>query len=109
VSERDEFELPVYGQHADEGVAQDEPSCSPSVYVSNEEAAVVRTMREIKERATVVRERLTGQLADDDRNRHEDELDELRRRFSDLSMRREAAYRRKMVMLGHLPPEALIE
>ena len=105
---RDEFELPVYGQAVDDG-AEEEPSCSPSVYVSIEEAAILATVRTLKARSTAVREQLAGALPEDERGRLEAELNDLRRRFSELSIRREAAYRRKMVMLGHLPPEALWE
>ncbi len=106
VAGRDEFELPVFGQAVDE-TPEEAPSCSPRIYVSNEEAAVVAAMHAVKERATAVREHLAGSLPDDERGRLEAELEDLRRRFSELSIGREAAYRRKMVMLGHLPPDAL--
>jgi hypothetical protein len=39
--------------------------------------------------------------------RLQQELDATRDEWSALNTRREAAYVRKMVMLGHLPPDAL--
>jgi hypothetical protein len=41
----------------------------------------------------------------DERSRIEKELAELRAQRSDLAIRREQAYKRKMIMLGHLPPD----
>lgn len=86
----------------------DEPVCSPKAYVSNEEAAIAAAMRALSRRAHEVRHALAD--AEDARRRSlELELDGLRERRAELGLRRERAYRRKMVMLGHLPPEALDE
>jgi 5-methylthioribose kinase len=101
-----DLELPIHGR-ADE---TEEPSCSPRVYVSNEEAAVVRAMHDVKARADVLRRRLLDAGSASDQGQHlEAELSTLRTQWSELCRRREQAYRRKMVMLGHLPPEALVE
>ena len=86
----------------------DGPVCSPKAYVSNEEAAVARAMRALRERAEEVRQAIA--TADDSGRRAlELELEGLRRERGELEQRRERASRRKMVMLGHLPPEALDE
>jgi hypothetical protein len=109
VTDRDEFELPVYGQDPGDETDGDEPSCSPKAFVSNEESALAKAMQELRERALVVRRKLEEGDASDDHDELERRLTDLRNQWSQLSREREKAYRRKMVMLGHLPPEALIE
>jgi len=109
VNDHDDFELPVYGQEPDTEPDGDEPSCSPKAYVSNEESALATAMQDLRKRALVVRRRLEEDGASDDRKELERYLADLRGQWSQLSREREKAYRRKMVMLGHLPPEALIE
>ena len=109
MSDRDDFELPVYGQGPDDGEDGDNPSCSPTAFVSNEESALVKTMQELRAHALVIRQKLEEDGETDDRARLEQRLADLRSQWSQLSKEREKAYRRKMVMLGHLPPEALIE
>ena len=84
---------------------EDEASCSPKVYVSNEESALLAAMRELRERAVEIRDRLKQDPSDEDRTRLESELAELRAQRSDLAARREQAFKRKMIMLGHLPPD----
>lgn len=103
----DLFELPVYGQEPEED--SDDPSCSPKAFVSNEESAIAKAMQELRGQALEVRRKLEESGASDDRTALENRLADLRGRWNQLSIDREKAYRRKMVMLGHLPPEALIE
>ena len=94
-----ERKLPVLDPAGEDDLG---PSCSPTVYVSNEEAAVVRAMHDVKARADMLRRRLLDAGADSDHGRHlEAELATLRTQWSELCRRRELAYRRKMVMLGH--------
>ncbi len=101
----DERDLPVVGR---DETASEEPVCSPKAYVSNEESAIAGAMRELHGRADAIREALAA--ADEAaRPTLERQLEELRERRARLARRRETAYRRKMVMLGHLPPEALEE
>jgi hypothetical protein len=102
-----EHELPIHGQSLDDSPKEDEASCSPKVYVSNEESALVDRMRDLKERADEIRGKLAAEPNDDERRLLEADLEELREQWTELSGRREAAYRRKMVMLGHLPPDTL--
>lgn len=63
------------------------------------------TMRELRDRAVELRRSLKETDSVDERSRIEKELAELRAQRSDLAIRREQAYRRKMIMLGHLPPD----
>jgi outer membrane protein TolC len=101
VSEKRPTHLPIF----DDPPESDEPSCSPKVYVSNEEKAILEAMRGLREQAVELRGRLKNAETRDDRDRIEAELAELRARRADLAARREQAYRRKMIMLGHLPPD----
>lgn len=93
--------LPIF----DDPPEGDEPSCSPKVYVSNEESALLDAMRGLRDQAVELRARLKNADNADDRDRIEAELTELRARRSELAARREEAYKRKMIMLGHLPPD----
>ena len=78
--------------------------CSPKVYVSNEEAAVLAAMRTLRDRSLELRQELKS--ADGpERKRLEDALEGLREEWHALADRREEAFRRKMIMLGHLPPD----
>jgi hypothetical protein len=94
--------LPVLDLETSE---DDEPSCSPKIYVSNEEKAILEAMRGLRERAVVLRDALAAVGSDDERRRLEAELAELRSRRDELAVRREKAFTRKMIMLGHLPPD----
>jgi len=97
----DEHHLPVINP-PEEGTR--EPSCSPKVYVSNEEAALLAELRELRERSLEVRRTLAA--ADEaDRADLASRLEELRERRREVARRREAAFTRKMIMLGHLPPD----
>ena len=91
--------LPVIEGALDEEV----PVCSPTNYVSNEEAALVASMRRLREESVVLRRDLKD--ADPaDRAGLEGELERLREEWRTLAKRRERAYVNKMVALGHLPP-----
>jgi hypothetical protein len=94
--------LPVIPEY--EGEDQELAACSPRIYVSNEEAAVLGAMRTLRERSLELRRALDS--ADEgDRPPLESELENLRSRWRALAKRREEAFRRKMIMLGHLPPD----
>jgi len=101
VREKVSTHLPIF----EDPTADDESSCSPKVYVSNEEKMLLDTMRELRDRAVELRRSLKETDSVDERSRIEKELAELRAQRSDLAIRREQAYRRKMIMLGHLPPD----
>lgn len=108
MDEYDLTRLPVHGQPPDNGTSENGPTCSPTAYVSNEESALLKAMAELRDRALEVRRRLAV-AGDDERPRIQAELEGLRRERALLSRRRDRAYVRKMVMLGHLPPRALDE
>ncbi len=97
--------LPVLENPDDD---QDPAVCSPSIYVSNEEAALLDAMRQLRERSTAVKRDLRA-AAEDDRPALETELESLRGQWKALARQREQAYIRKMIMLGHLPPGYLDE
>ncbi len=99
MSNDDRF-LPVL----DDGLDEPAPVCSPKIYVSNEEAALLAAMRRLRERSLEVRKDLEHATSHD-RARLETEFDELRNEWKMLAKRREEAFRQKMIMLGHLPPE----
>lgn len=101
VKERTSTHLPIF----DDQPADDEASCSPKVYVSNEEKAILDAMRGLRDKAVDLRRQLKSAGSPDDRARLEAELAELRAQRSDLAIRREQAFKRKMIMLGHLPPD----
>jgi hypothetical protein len=62
-------------------------------------------MRKLREQAVEVRERLES-CSDPEQSRAlSSELDDLRGRWRELATRREAAFRRKMIMLGHMDPD----
>jgi hypothetical protein len=91
--------LPVIGDLPDE----EAPVCSPTNYVSNEEAVLFAAMRGLREKSVVLRRDLND--ADPaDRAGLEGELERLREEWRTLAKRRERAYVNKMITLGHLPP-----
>lgn len=93
--------LPVVQTDLDEG----EPSCSPKIYVSNEEAALLAEMRRLREQSLELKKEM--RVAEPQKRSHlESEITEMRAKWKALSAQRERAFIRKMVMLGHLPPEA---
>ena len=80
------------------------PSCSPTIYVSNEEASLLAGMRDLRERSNELKQRMTA--ADPQRvSQIEEEIEALRAQWRALSAQREKAFIRKMIMLGHLPPD----
>ncbi len=101
MSEKASTHLPIF----DTPPGDDESSCSPKVYVSNEEKTILDAMRNLRDKAVELRRLLKNVDASDDHRRLEDELADLRAQRSDLAIRREQAYKRKMIMLGHLPPD----
>lgn len=109
MNESRDLELPVHGKQAAGEASEDEPSCSPKVYVTNEEVALLGAIRRLMERAVTVRERLNNATSAEERTALEAELETLRGQRDELAESREQAYRRKMVMLGHLPPDAMKE
>ena len=95
-----EGHLPVVQSDLDEG----EPSCSPKIYVSNEEAALLTEMRRLREQSVELKNEMRN-AESRRRSRLESEIDEMRAKWKDLAAQREKAFVRKMIMLGHLPPE----
>ena len=91
--------LPVVQTDLDGG----EPSCSPKIYVSNEEAALLSAMRDLHERSVELKKEMRN-AEPERRSRLESEIEEMRAKWKDLATQREKAFIRKMVMLGHLPP-----
>ena len=61
-------------------------------------------MRQLRERSAELKAKL-GQAKKAEADEIQSALDALRGEWSDLSSRRERAYIRKMIMLGHLPPD----
>jgi hypothetical protein len=102
MSDKAPTRLPVLDAQPD---GPDEPSCSPTVYVSNEEKVIAAAMLELRERAVHLRERLKSPGSDEERGRLTGELEALRSERAELAVRRDEAFRRKMIMLGHLPPD----
>ena len=101
----DERLLPVLQPDVEE---EDAPSCSPKIYVSNEEIALLDALRDLRRRSV----ELKGQMRDADRkgvSELESEIADLRARWKELSAEREKAFIRKMIMLGHLPPNHPVE
>jgi hypothetical protein len=99
IVDSDDRHLPVI----EDGLDDEAPACSPTNYVSNEEASLLASMRRLHERSKELRREMGG--ADlEDRARLEAELEELREEWRTLADRRERAYVNKMITLGHLPP-----
>ncbi len=101
MSEKTPPNLPMIGTHP----IEDEGACSTTNYVSLEEKTILDAMRELRDRAVELRKQLKGSESPDEQRRIEAELAELRAERSDLAIRREQAFKRKMIMLGHLPPD----
>jgi hypothetical protein len=101
----DEHSLPVINPSQE---VSEDPSCSPKIYVSNEEAALLAEMRELREASLDVRRKLED-AAGTDRAALESQLEELRTQHGEVARKREAAFTRKMIMLGHLPPDHPVE
>ena len=77
--------------------------CSPKIYVSNEEAAILAAMRKLREQSLELKKKIK-KAKGNDRSQLESELDDLRAQWKELHARRERAFIEKMIMLGHLPP-----
>ena len=83
---------------------EDAPSCSPKIYVSNEEAALLTEMRRLREQSSELKQEIRD--ANPQQRAHlESQIDEMRAKWKTLSAQREKAFVRKMIMLGHLPPD----
>ena len=94
-------QLPVIQTDLDEG----EPSCSPKIYISNEEAALLAAMRDLRDRSSKLKKEMRN-AEPERRSQLESEVEEMRAEWKGLSAQREKAFVRKMIMLGHLPPES---
>jgi hypothetical protein len=102
---RNEFDLPVIQPDLEE---QATPSCSPKIYVSNEEVALLDAMRALRQKSIELKNQMRD--ADPERNAAlESEIAALRKQWNDLATEREKAFIRKMIMLGHLPPNHPVE
>jgi hypothetical protein len=102
VSDRDR-RLPVLAPVED----PDRPdACGAKVWVSLEESALVKALHDVRRRADEVRRRLET-ASPGERGGLESELEALRAERVELTLRREAAYRRKMVMLGHMADDEI--
>jgi len=85
----------------------DPPSSScPKAYVTLEEAAILRKLRAVRDRALALRAQVQEATGDAQRAKLEQELARLREQRRNLLTQQDAAWTRKMIMLGHLPPDA---
>ncbi len=98
-------ELPVLNNPDPE---EDVTSCDPKVYISNEEGALLAAMRDLRERSLELRKTLEDSTPEA-RTSLETQLHEMRAQWRELARRREQAFIRKMITLGHLPPNHPIE
>ena len=98
-------QLPIHPAHREDGTQDETPVCSPKIYVSNEEASLLRQLRDLRERAVALRREMAA-AEPSRRGDLERQMDDLRALRHRIVHRREAAFRRKMIMLGHLPPDA---
>lgn len=96
----DDRHLPVINDYQ---LTEDLPSCSPKIYVSNEEAALLAQMRHLRKQSLEIRRSLESADAED-RPRLQVELTQMREEWKTLAERREEAFRNKMIALGHIPP-----
>jgi hypothetical protein len=101
----DETLLPVIQNDLE---VEESPVCSPKIYVSNEEAAILASMRRLREHSLELKQQIETATGED-RTRLETELEGLRRKWKNLHAQRERAFIQKMIMLGHLPPNHPIE
>ena len=101
VSDKVSTHLPIFDDQPDD----DDSSCSPKVYVSNEEKTILDAMRGLREQAVELKQQLKNVESAEDHRSIEEELARLRAQRSDLAIRRDQAFKRKMIMLGHLPED----
>jgi len=90
----------------DPGVAGSTP-CGTKAYITLEESTLLAAIRSVRERAEAVRAALASEQDPAARRSLTARFEELREERRSLVASRERAYVRKMVMLGHLPPEEL--
>ncbi len=95
--------LPVIGSVAEPECGD---SCGTKAWVSLEESAILSALHALRRRADEVRGRIE-RASPAERPELEAALDALRVERMELDHRREAAYRRKMVMLGHLAEDEI--
>ncbi|MCP4899551.1 MAG: hypothetical protein GY906_21505 [bacterium] len=99
----DLLRLPLHG-HGE--AAPEESSCDATkIYVSLEEKSILNDIRALRNRAIELRTQQKSATSEVKRAEFDAELDDLRSQRKELEKHREAAYTRKMVMLGHIPPE----
>ena len=99
----DLLRLPLHG-HGE--TSAEESSCDATkIYVSLEEKSILEDLRTLRDQAIELRAQLKDATPDEERVKLEAKLAALREQRKVLDTRREAAYTRKMVMLGHIPPE----
>ena len=101
MSDKVSTHLPIFDDQPDD----DDSSCSPKVYVSNEEKTILDAMRGLREQAVELKQQLKNVESAEDHRSIEEELAGLRAQRSDLAIRRDQAFKRKMIMLGHLPED----
>lgn len=97
-------QLPIHPAHREDGIQDETPACSPKIYVSNEEASLLRDLRDLRERAVALRRKMAV-AEPSQRSDLERQMDDLRALRHGIVCCREAAFRRKMIMLGHMPPD----
>lgn len=102
MSEKTPTELPMIGTHP----IEDEGACSTQNYISLEEKTVLAAMRKLREQAIEVRTKIKAAASAGEKRLLETEYAGLREQRAELEVRRDDAFTRKMIMLGHLPPEA---
>jgi hypothetical protein len=98
--DKDTKQLPVVQTDLEE----DAPSCSPTIYVSNEEVKLLAAMREQRDLSIELKKQLKS-ADSEQRASLESEIEGLRTKWKELAAKREKAFVRKMIMLGHLPPD----
>ena len=101
MSDKVSTHLPIFDDPPD----GDDSSCSPKVYISNEEKTILNAMRALRDQAIELKRQLKSVESTNDRRSIEAELAGLRAQRSELAIRREQASKRKMIMLGHLPED----
>ena len=101
MSDKVSTHLPIFDKQPDDN----DSSCSPKVYISNEEKTILDAMRGLRDQALELKRQLKSIESTEDRRSIEAELAELRAQRSDLAIRRDQASKRKMIMLGHLPED----
>ena len=102
----DDSLLPVIDENTDGSESPE--TCSPTNYVTNEQAAIADEMRRLRTHAKLLRERIEATEDTAEKTRLLAELSELRQQRVCLVQLREQAIHRKMIMLGHEAPDPLL-